>query len=218
MYPEKLDGIYFNDIYIHEPGALISNAAIFALSFALFMYLGKLHSRFCSDWKNFILLIGVGALGGIFTHGFPTYLGENGMYLLWGIKNSSVVFANFFAAMAVIRRCENFNLFRRLLLIKAILVSSALFYFYNFLPAVLDLAFTYIFVIYMLSASVSIDRASRILRGAFILALLSGFLYLVKYDVDRLWFTHKDMVHVFVLLSLLLIYRALVVSARGSRN
>lgn len=217
MYPEKLDGIYFNDIYIHEPGALISNAAICVLSFALFSYLGKSHSQFYTDWKNFILMIGIGALGGIFTHGFPTYLGETGMYLLWGIKNSIVVFANFFAAMAVVRRCENFDLFRRLLFIKAILVSCALFIFYNFLPAVLDLAFTYIFVIYMLSTSVSIDRGSRILRGAFILAFLSGFLYLVKYDVDRLWFTHKDMVHVFVLFSLLLITRALVVSRQDSR-
>lgn len=217
MYPEKLDGIYFNEVYIHEPGALISNAAICALSFALFMYLGKSNSRFYSDWKNFILLIGIGALGGIFTHGFPTYLGETGMFLLWGIKNSIVVFANYFAAMAVVRRCKKFVLFRRLLILKAILVSGALFSLYNFLPAVLDLAFTYILVIYMLTASASIDRTSRILRGAFILAFFSGFLYLVKYDVDRLWFTHKDMVHVFVLFSLLLITRALVVSRQDSR-
>lgn len=218
MYPENLDGIYFDDIYVHEPGALISNAAICALSFVLYLFLGKSTSRFYSDWKNFILFIGIGAFGGLFTHGFPTYLGEMGMYIMWGVKNTFVVFANFFAAMAVVRRCEKFDFYRRLLLAKAVLVSIALFSFYSFLPAVIDLAFTYILVIYMLTASPATDRASRVLRGAFILAFLSGFLYLIKYDVDRLWFTHKDMVHVFVLISLLLISRALVVSRQSTGN
>lgn len=218
MYPENLDGIFFNDIYVHEPGALISNAAICALSFVLFLILGESTSRFYRDWKNFILLIGIGAFGGIFTHGFPTYLGETGMYLLWGIKNTCIVFANYFAVMAVVRRCEKFDLYRRLLLVKAILVSLALFTVYNFLPAVIDLAFTYILVIYMLTGSASSDRTSRILRGAFILAFLSGFLYIAKYDVDRLWFTHKDMVHVFVLISLVMISRALMVSKQHTGN
>ncbi len=218
MYPENLNGIYFNDIYVHEPGALISNAAICLVSFALLIFMGKSRSKFDRDWKNFILLIGLGATGGLFTHGFPTYLGETWMYIIWGVKNTLVVFANFYAGMAVVRRFEKFSIYRKWLLAKAVVVSAALFAVYNFLPAVIDLAFTYILVISVLSSASIGDRASRILRSAFILALLSGVLYLVKYDVDRLWFTHKDMVHVFVLLSLILISRAVMISRRRTES
>jgi len=218
MYPENLDGIYFDEIYVHEPGALISNLAICVFCFAIFVFLGKSMCPFYRDWKRFILFIGIGAFGGIFTHGFPTYLGETGMFVLWGIKNVFVVLANFYAAIAVVRKFENFAQYKKLLIFKAILVSVSLFAFYNFLPAVIDLAFTYILVIIVLTSSKSKDRVSRNLLGAFVLALLSGLLYLIKYDVDRLWFTHKDMVHVFVLISLLLISKALVVSKQSSKS
>ncbi len=203
-FPTELRGIEVSGVYIHEPGGLISNAAVCLLSLTLFFLLGKPSNKSQKNWQLFILFIGLGSFGGMFTHGFPTLLGEQFFFWVWAIKNSFVPIANYFGSRDVLPAEKKI---RYLLLVKAVVVISALFLSGKFLPAVIDLGITYILIIYFSNKLSRIEGAYKNIRSAFVLGLLSGTLYIFKYDVDKLWFTHKDMVHVFVLISLILIYR-----------
>lgn len=203
-YPEELTGIEIAGIYVHEPGGLISNAAVCVLSISLFFLLGKSVNKSQKNWQLFILFIGLGAFGGMFTHGFPTYLGEQFFFWVWAVKNSFVPIANYFATRDVLPKGK---IVRYILVLKAAVVIIALFLSEKFLPAVIDLGLTYILIIYFAGKLSKTSKAYRKIRNAFILGLLSGTLYIFKYDLDALWFTHKDMVHVFILISLILIFR-----------
>lgn len=211
QYPTELTGVEIGGVYIHEPGGMISNIAVCVISFYFYIRLNDAESSFERSWRNFILCIGIGSLGGTFTHGLPTYLGPTLFFWLWWVKNSFVPLANFYA----VRDFFSGNKFVRATLIaKILVVIIALFLTESFLPAIIDLALTYILVIVFSLRKKSEFGPYRTIASAFILALLSGTLYLIKYDIDPLWFTHKDMVHVFVIISLMLIYRAVKESKR----
>lgn len=205
-YPTDLTGIEIGGIYIHEPGGLLSNVAVCVLSFLIVLSIGKTQNAFQKNWKAFILCIGIGAFGGSFTHGFPTYLGEHLFFWVWAVKNSFVPLANYFASKDVL---PNLKWIRIILIAKMFAIILALFITGKFLPAVIDLSITYILVIIFANRLIRPSNSYSIIRNAFILALLSGTLFIIKYDVNELWFTHKDMVHVFIIISLIMIFRAI---------
>ncbi len=102
-------------------------------------------------------------------------------------------------------------MFSNLFLLKSFIVIASLFITHSFTPVVIDLSFTYIFVLIVTFRYARKREDIHLIRNAFIVALFSGPIFLLKYDLDPLWFTHKDMSHIFVLLSLVLIYKGLKV-------
>jgi hypothetical protein len=189
LYPEVFNGITLGGVYIHEPGALISNILIALLSLVLVMAIKKPLDPFQKYWTLFIAFIGCSALGGVLTHGFPQVLGQEGFYYTWAIKNTFIPAANFCAgyitlAIALPRWRTQLQ---RFLLAKAILISILLFYYYNFIPAVIDLGFTYILVLVFARRLRKTNGNFHPIFLAFLVALLSGPLYLIKYDIDPLW-------------------------------
>lgn len=208
-YPTVLDGKEVFGIYVHEPGSLVSNFAIASVSFFLVWKYSNVKGFYAKSWLYFILCIGLGATGGMVIHGFPTLLTPEEYFFLWGGKNSFIPLANFFASLAVLApKFKSRTELSLLLGFKALVVSSLIFITYDFLPAVVDLAITYILVISMTARSDSVP-GSRYLRRAFVLALISGFLYLFPFKLLDGWFTNKDAVHVFVVISLIIISRAI---------
>jgi hypothetical protein len=209
MYPVELNGIYVAGIYVHEPSGLISNFLMAVVGIWCFVQLRELRGSLEQNFGRFLLFLGLASVGGLFTHGFPLLLGETGFFWLWWLKNALVPIANSFATLAIFT-----VLYPRYskemvigLIVKSILVIGLLFQLYSFLPAVLDLAVTYVFVLVLSIKAIGSVAGALKFRNAFLIAILSGSLYLVKYDIHPLWLNHKDIVHVFVLWSMLLIYR-----------
>lgn len=219
MYPEIFDGLTFSGVYVHEPWALLSNFAVAFTAWFLFFRVGNAGNEFGILWRLFILFIGLGATGGIFVHGFPTYLGPENFYLLWAVKNSCIPIANLFAGVSVLRPFagRHGTLIRTIFILKALAVIFGLFALYRFTPAVVDLAVTYLLVIVFAYRLKRTNPAARPVFAAFVLAFLSGFLYIFKWDFHPLWFSHKDMVHVFVVISLFLIAKGILIENRRAK-
>lgn len=215
MYPEAFDGLTIGGVYVHEPGALISNIAVAFTGWLIYFNTPGIGTAYARFWRRFVLFIACGATGGSVVHGFPHLLGPDGLYAIWGLKNACVPVANLFAALAVFRLASSVkpsvaNLFR----LKAVLVIAAMFAFYSFLPVAIDLAITYLVVLGITYGKRrTYPPADPIFRG-FLIAFLSGFLYVIRYDVHPLWFTHKDAVHVFVIISLLFIGKGILSANR----
>ncbi len=213
MYPEVFSGISVSGIYIHEPGGLITDLLIAILCLALLLKLPRLKDSFQKYWALFITMIGLAGVGGALVHGFPTVLGESLFYWMWTLKNVFLPIGNYFAAFVILSAAfpAKMRWLNILLLIKMVVANAFMFYIYSFLPIVIDIALTYFLVIWLSIRLTKSIPAYKQIRNAFLVVFFSGFLYLVKYDINPVWFSHKDLVHVFVLISVYLIYKAIKV-------
>ena len=213
MYPEVFSGITVSGIYIHEPGGLITDLLIAIVCLTVLLKLPRLKDTFQKYWALFIAMIGLGGVGGALVHGFPTVLGESLFYWMWALKNVFLPIGNYFAAYVILSVAfpAKMRWLNILIVIKMVVANAFMFYSYSFLPIVIDIALTYFLVISLSIRLMKIIPAYKQIRNAFLVAFFSGFLYLLKYDIDPVWFSHKDMVHVFVLISVYLIYKAIIV-------
>ncbi len=210
MYPKVLDGIEVNGIYVHEPGGVLSNLLIVLVCITLLKSIGNTQNDFQKYWRLFIVFIGLGAAGGMISHGFPTYLGEEGFFWVWAIKGAFIPVANVFAAFGVLCATPYFtNKWKNIFWIKAIIVTALLMITYSFLPVVIDLLVTYIFVLIKASKLKKNRKDFALIFNSFLFALVTGLLFPFKLDVHHLWFTHKDIAHIFAIVSLVIVYKAI---------
>lgn len=207
-YPTELTGQEIGGIYIHEPGALVSNIAIVLTCFSISLVNRNVRNRGSRLWVLFVVCLGVAASGGVISHGFPTYLSPEEYFAVWFVKNDFVLLANLFASLAVFSLTAFPN--RKLapiLIAKFILAVLLLFVLYDFLPAVVDLALTYIAILVITWNEAKIAGV-KYLKHSFLIALVSGVLYLFPFSLFDGWFTNKDAVHVFAIISLVMVSKA----------
>lgn len=217
MYPVDTSGLFFGNVYIHEPGGLVTNLLILFLSVFLVSKMRGIRGPWITKWRLFLLCLGIASFGGIFTHGLPLLFTEEGFYRVWGVKNSFVPIGNFFASAALIpfvarsasqvRRGGSLQLWTLFFAGKAAAVIFLLFYTRSFSPAVIDLALTYFLAIGATAGMRSYIPGASVLLAAFLTAVVSGFMYLTPWHFDPHWFTNSDAVHIMVLVSMYLIYR-----------
>ncbi len=207
-YPTELTGQEIGGIYIHEPGALASNTAIALTCFTIAILSRNVKKRESRFWVLFVICLGVAATGGVLSHGFPTYLTTEEYFTVWWVKNDFVLLANLFSSLAVFSLTVFSS--RRLtyiLVAKFVLAAFLLFVVFDFLPAVIDLAITYIAIL-VITWNKTERAGVKYIKQSFLIALVSGFFYLFPFSLLDGWFTNKDAVHVFAIVSLILISKA----------
>lgn len=212
MYPTSFPGIIVSGVYIHEPGSLLTDLLIAILCLVLYFRIGKPSNSFEKYWRLFIAMIGIGALGGVLVHGIPTVLGPRIYSLVWNLKNIFIPIGNVFALYIML--VEMFPQKRHIiewgLWTKAGAACAAMIVMHSFTPIIIDLGCTYILVIGISNRLKKRSSAYRMIQYAFLIAFFSGFLFLFKVGIDKLWFSHNDVIHIFVILSIYLIYRAIL--------
>lgn len=221
MYPVELTGLFVNDVYFHEPGSCITNVFILLFSIYLVATMRHLKGKWALRWKLFLASLGIAAFGGIFTHGFPLIFSENGFFWAWGLKNTFVPIGNYFASMALVTTllskqqvdAKKLLQWRTVFAVKGAAVVLAMFYSYSFVPVVLDLALTYFFAIFATQHLYRSLEGAKWLFAGFLIAALSGFLYLFPWAIHAHWLTNADAVHLFVLVSMWCVYKGVAVSS-----
>lgn len=207
-YPTELTGQEIGGIYVHEPGALVTNIAIALTCFALAIVHKELKIKESKYWALFIISIGVAATGGVISHGFPTYISPEQYFAVWWVKNDFILLGNLFAGLAVFSLIPFPRRKLKLILVaKFVVVALLMFVTYDFLPAVIDLALTYVAILVITWNKAEVAEA-KILKRSFLIALFSGILYLFPFNWFGGWFTNKDAVHVFAVVSLVFVSKA----------
>ncbi len=214
MYPQALTGIQFHELYIHEPGSLITNFFILLWSVILLIRLRPHRGFWTSYWRIFLLCLGLASFGGMFTHGVPLLFTEGEFYTLWGLKNAFIVIGNLFATMALLRvhypRLLSLTGSGMLifLVVKALAVIAFMAATKSFTPVVVDLGLTYVFALATTYFYRNQYSASGLLFKAFLIAFLSGLLYTFPWSIHPEWLTNSDVVHICALWSMYYISRA----------
>lgn len=210
-YPQTLNGIYIGSVYLHEPGGFVTNLGLLIFSLVYFFWSKSHSTAFAVNWRYFFLSFALASFGGLFTHGFPTWLGPKWFTIIWLIKNSFVSVGNSFAilALAAAYRVRNQRLIIGLMVLKCSVVMMFLYKLNNFLPAAIDLGVTYIVLIFISGYRYRSSLSMRYIFWAFISAVFSGIWYIVKFDVHYQWLTHKDLVHIGAYISLWFVYKSI---------
>jgi len=208
-YPTELTGKEILGFYIHEPSAMLSNFAIVAACATLLVLHREVIDRSANHWKKFALFLGLAGAGGMVSHGLPTYLGPDLYFLIWWVKNSFVLLANYSATLAVFGLTKVSK--NKLVLyasIKVIAGITLLYFTFDFLPAAIDLAITYISIL-VITWKRTDQKGAKFLKRGFLVALFSGIFYLFPFSILNDWFNNKDAVHLFAVVSLALVSRAM---------
>ncbi len=221
MYPEHLDGLELGGIYIHEPGGVLSNVVIAIVATYLAIRLYHRAGNRPKAWILFLLCLALAAAAGIFTHGFPHLLGPKAFYWLWWAKNSIILLGNAalwyaFLPSIISNTSRLYPVVQKLVMLKLVLFSFALALAFSFTPAVIHLALTYFMVIFVTALHRKQVPAYSAFFTAFVLALLSGFLYLIPLHPHPHWLTNSDVVHYLAILSMVFIYRGALLAMGGS--
>ncbi|HKK38991.1 MAG TPA: hypothetical protein VJ949_06215, partial [Cryomorphaceae bacterium] len=133
-YPTELTGQEIGGIYIHEPGALVSNIAIALTCLIIAIANRNVKTRAARFWILFVICIGVGASGGVISHGFPTYLSPEQYFAVWWVKNDFILLANLFAGLAVFSLTDiPSRILTVILSFKFLLAALLLFVLFDFL-------------------------------------------------------------------------------------
>jgi hypothetical protein len=208
MYPNVFDGLTLAGLYVHEPGGALTNILLAILGFYLIYRMSRKITPFGKYWRYFILMLALASTGGILTHGFPQLLGPNWFFVIWSAKNAFVPIGNYLATLAFIFALfpERAEKLRWLFAAKALLIIVSAMVLYSFTPIAIDLGATYIMIFALSQKHIHTMPGARHFRNAFAVAILSGISYIMKFDIDYHWLTHKDIVHVFVYLSMWFIF------------
>lgn len=197
---------------MHEPGGVLTNFILLVIGTYVCLSLRHRSDVYARYWSRFVLLLSLASAGGLVTHGFPQVLSPNGFFLLWWAKNALIPLACTYALYGALALRPGFRQIGALpaiaALAKAAVVMALMAYFYSFNPVAADLGITYFVVIGLAWPYRAVHPGARLLVWAFAVAVAGSISFIIKYDPHPHWLTHKDVVHVVVYASLVLIYRS----------
>jgi hypothetical protein len=213
--------IFLGGISITEPITALTDLLLTILSFVLVARIkNRLHESFYNNaWRMFFLFIGISTALGVCTHGFSLYLGNTLFYILWMGMNATASLAVYFSLQATIRYTRVPNGTRALLtrinlgvLLCFLFLTLALNNFEIF-KAHAVIGVLIIFVTYFAAWNRNLEGSGAVML-AFLLSILTVFVHTFQISMG-VWFNYKDISHVMMMASLLLVYHGMHLTSRN---
>jgi hypothetical protein len=200
---------------IYEPATIITSLGITGLCLIFYLKIEKNSPRKdIQSWKLFFLFMFLGSVFGIFYHGLRDQFGEKLFNYLNLVRNIFLLLSCFYAFKGTLFYVEkrekllrSVNLGLTIYMIIVIIVTVILNHFF------IVIINTGLFVIYILIVhTISYKRGSKgsaWILGAFAMAPFPIAVHLLKLGFGD-YFNSKDVAHVFIWISLALIYKGVV--------
>lgn len=197
---------------LFEPMAILTNSII--TIYGLFAYLRtlKFDHRISRDWALFFLLMGLSCLIASVTHGVHEQLGNTFMRISWFIMNSVSLVCIFFFYRAAfkysnISKQRNYHAIMNYLVTAWVLGLIVLTYFLNdflLIKIHAGIVLLYSLIVHAITYRNKQAGSGYIVAGI-IVAFFSIIVHSVKFSFGE-WFNYKDISHVIMLSSLVLLY------------
>jgi hypothetical protein len=198
---------------VFEPMAILTNSVI--TIYGIFAYLRTLsyHHKISRDWALFFLLMGVSCLLGSVSHGVHEQLGETFLRVSWfGMNALSLICIYFFYRAAftysnLMKGNDSQRLMNYLVVawIAALLIIT--FFLNDFLLIKIHAGIVLAYSLIVHSITYRNKRAgSGYIVAGIIVAFLSIIVHSLKFSFGE-WFNYKDISHVIMLTSLVLLYQ-----------
>lgn len=209
--PEDFHHIEIGGLLITEPVTAGTDLLVAILSFSLSLKLSRsteLPFR-RQYWTLFFLFMGASTFAGTVTHGFRYYLSGNGMILVFSLMNILTALTCLYAQTATLR----FLLKEVSLQVKwALFILFALFmiaFFVEWRFTITNIYITigYLFVLYHHIKKKRIFNGAGYIVNGILISFATAVVFSFKLSVSDIWFNHKDIAHVIMMLSIYVMHK-----------
>jgi hypothetical protein len=193
--------------------AILTNSVI--TIYGIFAYLRTLnfHHKISRDWALFFLLMGISCLIGSISHGVHEQLGDTFMRVSWFIMNSvSLICIYFFYRAAfkysnISRESNSHQVVTYVAVIWVVALIVVTFFLNDFLLIKIHAGIVLLYSLVVHGATLRNKQAgSGYIVTGIIVAFLSIIVHSLKFSFGE-WFNYKDISHVIMLTSLVLLYQ-----------
>ncbi|HPE98830.1 MAG: hypothetical protein R2767_01640 [Chitinophagales bacterium] len=212
--------IQIGGLTIHEPMTAFTDVILTIISFVLVGRIrNRLHESFYNNaWRLFFLFMGLSTGLGVLTHGLVSLFSAWEHYLLWMAMNVAASISVYFALQATIRysrvSIRNRRLLKRINLSVLVFFLGLTFWQNNFEIFKIHAAtgVLIIFLTYFTAWTRNLVGSGAIVL-AFLLSIATVFVHSFQLSINE-WFNYKDLSHVMMMVSLLLVYHGMQLSSR----
>jgi hypothetical protein len=212
----SFDPSFFKEILsiLREPVTSITDMMLSSSCFYFFYAIPKIKKGvpFLSDWRKFFLFLGISTFLGAIAHGI-FHSKNDGIYdVVWIIMQLFSGLSVFYAQSAAFGQLENSktrNIWLNISIIQFLIFGFSVFYFFNFKVVAINSLIAMIQLILIFFPVKLEDWAYRaLISSGFMISFLTVYVHQQKLSYSR-YFNYKDISHVIMYFSLLLIFRGI---------
>ena len=215
--------IHIAGILILEPVTALTDVILCLLAFALAARVSsRLHTSFYNDaWRMFFFFIGLSTGIGALAHGLAAYMSDAVYHGVWMAMNIAAGISVYFALAATIRFSrisgKTRQWIRRANTAILFIFLGLTLWFNNFeiFKIHAGLGVISIFATFFSSWYRNYIGSGAVML-AFGLSIGTVFIHTYQFTIDT-WFNYKDLSHVMMMASLLLVYRGIELSSNSLR-
>jgi hypothetical protein len=204
--------------HLRDPATVITNIILFIVSFWSYRKILKEFSPAAEpvksearNWAFFFLFGSFAYLIGVPVHGFSWYFSELNHFYTWLVMGWMQILAVAFAQFATAKRYfpENLKWIRPLIMLQFIFFCTLMVFIRKFAAVNIDAALGLVpIAIWHISLYRKNKLATPMVGWGILFSALGGVAFILKIMISP-WFSYNDLAHVFLTVSLLLIYSGL---------
>lgn len=208
---------------IFEPVTILTNAAIAIVCVYSFFQLNKTKTNIAFQWSMFFVLIGLSSIVGSLGHGVHYQLGNSFFKCVEFFMNAISLIAIYYCYQAAhtnysIQKTKQTKLLRNIVIVWITLLLLITIWFSNFILIKIHagIVLSYSFVVHLITYKRKIAGSGWIAFGIGV-SFISILTHSLKVKLSD-WFNHKDISHLIMAVSLLLIFKGVQLKIQYFEN
>lgn len=195
---------------VFEPMTIVTNLLIFIFSIYCFAKLSKFQQPYSKSWAWFVLLVGLSSCFGSTAHAVHFQLGKTFFDIVFYIMNALSICSIYFCFKSPYLYYSKEK--PQKLIINFVIVWVAFLLFFtlfqnNFLIVKIHagIVLIYSLLVHLIVYTKTKEKGSALVVLGISISLLSIIVHSFKFSIDK-WFNYKDISHIIILISLIIIY------------
>ncbi len=211
--PDAFHHVTFAGWQVTEPVTAITDLLIALISFLCTLQLVKAKQKVkgyqSHYWTLFFLFMGLSTTAGAITHGARYYLNESSFHASFAMMNIFSGFSSLFAQLATFRYIQNNKpyWFKHLIFSLGFLFLISFLVTWKFGVTNAYATLTFLYALYVHYQNKSQHPGAGYISNGILVSFLSAIAFLFKLSISDIWFNHKDIAHVFIMISLVIMYK-----------
>ena len=198
---------------------IITNLMIFIFSIFCFNQLSKFNNSYANSWAWFVLLVGISSCFGSTAHAVHYQLGEVFFNVVFYIMNAFSLISIYFCFKApfIYNSADRANPNKKIMYLIMLWIASLLILTLvrnNFLIIKVHagIVLLFSFIVHLIFYIRTKEKGSRLVVTGIGISFLSIIVHSLKFSIHE-WFNYKDLAHVIIFFSLIIIYTGVKLNA-----
>jgi hypothetical protein len=205
--------IAFRGFLIFEPMIIVTNSLFFILSLIFYRRLSLFTHPYAGQMAMFMLLLGISSCFGAIGHAVHYQLGERFFKIVLFLMNAFSLLSIYYCFRFSLTYSDPYRdpdkrvIFAVIAWVAVLLVSSMLNGNFTLIKVHAGIVLFYCLVVHVRSIiRRANEQGSMLIIYGIIISFLSILVHTIELSLDE-WFNHKDMAHVLMIISLIVIYK-----------